>query len=180
MYTNDIKPLSINTKTNATSKGVFGAAFQYTEEPSLRKASTIDQTTAQHYGTTNGSSSRRRAQSTSMNGQSSTAAPAGMYVRALYDYEADDRTSLSFRQGDTIQVINQLASGWWDGIINGVRGWFPSNYCVVVAGPDDTNARGAHQHTNGGDASGESGTEGTSLVCARSSYFRSHRAMAPL
>lgn len=94
-----------------------------------------------------------------MNGQPSTAAPAGMYVRALYDYEADDRTSLSFRQGDTIQVITQLASGWWDGIINGVRGWFPSNYCVVVTGPDDTTARGVHQHTNGGDTSGESGTE---------------------
>ena len=124
----------------------------------MRKAATIDQVSAQHYGTTNGAS-RRRAQSTGMNGQPSTAAPTGMYVRALYDYEADDRTSLSFRQGDTIQVITQLASGWWDGIINGVRGWFPSNYCVVVTGPDDTAARTAHQHTNGGDVSGESGTE---------------------
>ena len=60
-----------------------------------------------------------------------------MYVRALYDYEADDRTSLSFHEGDIIQVITQLESGWWDGVINGVRGWFPSNYCQVVANPDD-------------------------------------------
>jgi son of sevenless-like protein len=60
-----------------------------------------------------------------------------MYVRALYDYEADDRTSLSFHEGDVIQVITQLESGWWDGVINGVRGWFPSNYCQVIAGPDD-------------------------------------------
>lgn len=59
-----------------------------------------------------------------------------MYVRALYDYDADDHTSLSFRQGDTIQVITQLASGWWDGIINGVRGWFPSNYCAIISEPD--------------------------------------------
>src|SRR4051812_35144569 len=44
-----------------------------------------------------------------------------MYVRALYDYEADDRTSLSFHEGDIIQVITQLESGWWDGVINGVR-----------------------------------------------------------
>lgn len=64
-------------------------------------------------------------------------APGGMYVRALYDYEADDRTSLSFRQGDIIQVITQLESGWWDGVINGVRGWFPSNYCAVVQRPSD-------------------------------------------
>ncbi|KAK4633434.1 Cell division control protein 25 [Fulvia fulva] len=58
-----------------------------------------------------------------------------LYVRALYDYDADDRTSLSFRSGDIIQVITQLESGWWDGVIHGVRGWFPSNYCAVVAPP---------------------------------------------
>ncbi|KAJ9637720.1 cell division cycle- protein [Coniosporium tulheliwenetii] len=68
-----------------------------------------------------------------MNGYTgAVVAPGGMYVRALYDYDADDRTSLSFRQGDIIQVITQLESGWWDGVINGIRGWFPSNYCDVV------------------------------------------------
>lgn len=73
-----------------------------------------------------------------MNGFSGTVAPpGGMYVRALYDYDADDRTSLSFRQGDIIQVITQLESGWWDGVINGVRGWFPSNYCAVVPRDED-------------------------------------------
>lgn len=73
-----------------------------------------------------------------MNGVAgSIALPGTMYVRALFDYEADDRTSLSFRQGDIIQVITQLDSGWWDGIINGLRGWFPSNYCEVVSHPTD-------------------------------------------
>jgi son of sevenless-like protein len=72
-----------------------------------------------------------------MNGYSGTITPGGMYVKALYDYDADDRTSLSFRQGDIIQVITQLESGWWDGVINGVRGWFPSNYCTVVQRPSE-------------------------------------------
>ncbi|KAI1340578.1 ras guanine nucleotide exchange factor domain-containing protein [Xylariaceae sp. FL0016] len=63
--------------------------------------------------------------------------PNNLYVRALYDYEADDRTSLSFHEGDVIQVITQLESGWWDGVINGVRGWFPSNYCQIISGPDE-------------------------------------------
>ncbi|KAI9687779.1 MAG: hypothetical protein M1822_001859 [Bathelium mastoideum] len=68
-----------------------------------------------------------------MNGYSGTVSPpGGLFVRALYDYETDDHTSLSFRQGDVIQVITQLESGWWDGVIHGVRGWFPSNYCTVV------------------------------------------------
>ncbi|KAI6361449.1 hypothetical protein MCOR25_006485 [Pyricularia grisea] len=70
--------------------------------------------------------------STLMNGIVGTAPPGAMYVRALYDYEADDRTSLSFHEGDVIQVITQLESGWWDGVINGVRGWFPSNYCEII------------------------------------------------
>lgn len=90
-----------------------------------------------------------------MNGQT---APTALYVRALYDYDADDRTSLSFRQGDTIQVITQLSSGWWDGIVNGVRGWFPSNYCVVVTGPEEATGRDA-PHSTGADALGDSGPD---------------------
>ena len=76
--------------------------------------------------------------------------PAQIYVRALYDYDADDRTSLSFRQGDLIQVITQLESGWWDGVIDGVRGWFPSNYCAMVAQPfeDDISHRFARGITS--------------------------------
>lgn len=89
-----------------------------------------------------------------MNGYSGTLAPpGGLYVRALYDYDADDRTSLSFRQGDIIQVITQLESGWWDGVINGVRGWFPSNYCAVVSPPKD-DVREAESSADEGDGSG--------------------------
>lgn len=78
----------------------------------------------------------RRRSPTLMSGLGS-APQAIVWVRALYDYEADDRTSLSFHEGDLIQVITQLESGWWDGVINGVRGWFPSNYCQVIASPDE-------------------------------------------
>ncbi|TGZ85670.1 ras GEF [Ascodesmis nigricans] len=58
--------------------------------------------------------------------------PSRLYVRALYNYSTDDPTSLSFNQGDVIQVLKQLDSGWWDGIVNNQRGWFPSNYCAVI------------------------------------------------
>jgi len=82
--------------------------------------------------------------SASMNGVG-TAPPGAMYVRALYNYEADDRTSLSFNEGDIIQVITQLESGWWDGVINGVRGWFPSNYCEIISSPDELPEPGEHE-----------------------------------
>ncbi|PKC68845.1 Src homology-3, partial [Rhizophagus irregularis] len=49
-------------------------------------------------------------------------------VRALYDFNSNDSSSLSFKRDDIIQVLTQLESGWWDGLCNGERGWFPSNY----------------------------------------------------
>jgi len=50
------------------------------------------------------------------------------HCEAKFDFEAQDDTQLSLKQGDIIQVISRLSSGWWDGICNGKRGWFPSNY----------------------------------------------------
>lgn len=93
-----------------------------------------------------------------MDGYSGTISPPGMYVRALYDYDADDRTSLSFLQGDIIQVLTQLESGWWDGVVHGVRGWFPSNYCVVVS---DSEAHRLDQHleVDGDEADIESASD---------------------
>ena len=81
--------------------------------------------------------------------------PVGeLHVRTLYDYEADDGTSLSFRQGDIIQVVTQLETGWWYGIMNigtdsVARGWFPSNYCTIIPSIYDQ--------------SGDSGTEGSDI-----------------
>jgi son of sevenless-like protein len=94
-----------------------------------------------------------------MNGYAGTTAPpGGMYVKALYDYDADDRTSLSFRQGEIIQVITQLESGWWDGVINNVRGWFPSNYCQLVNGPIE---EGDESDSRNGSSVGEGTDDGT-------------------
>ncbi|GAB7358165.1 hypothetical protein MBLNU230_g0319t2 [Neophaeotheca triangularis] len=94
-----------------------------------------------------------------MNGLAGSVAPLGqLYVRALYDYDADDQTSLSFRQGDVIQVITQLESGWWDGVIRGVRGWFPSNYCAVVNPPFDDGGSGRNMG-DGGDSELEDSEE---------------------
>ncbi|CAO3594389.1 unnamed protein product [Absidia cylindrospora] len=53
-------------------------------------------------------------------------------VRALYSFKSNDRSSLQFEQGDCIEVLNKLKSGWWDGWCNGFRGWFPSNYVQVI------------------------------------------------
>lgn len=59
-------------------------------------------------------------------------AQSTIYAQALWDYEDDDRTCLNFHKGDVIQIITQLESGWWDGVLHGIRGWFPSNYCKLI------------------------------------------------
>ncbi|KAI8453681.1 SH3 domain-containing protein, partial [Phakopsora pachyrhizi] len=52
------------------------------------------------------------------------------FVQALYPFNGASTASLSFRKGDIIEVLTQLSSGWWDGVIwrQRERGWFPSNY----------------------------------------------------
>ncbi|THH31171.1 hypothetical protein EUX98_g3005 [Antrodiella citrinella] len=55
------------------------------------------------------------------------------FCRALYDYQTRDASSLSFHKSDIIEVLTQLESGWWDGLLGDERGWFPSNYVVVIS-----------------------------------------------
>ena len=56
-----------------------------------------------------------------------------LFCRALYDYEAQDASALSFRRDDIIEVLTQQPSGWWDGLLGKERGWFPSNYVVIIS-----------------------------------------------
>ncbi|KAF9348190.1 hypothetical protein BGX34_002628 [Mortierella sp. NVP85] len=61
-------------------------------------------------------------------------------VRAMYDYDSEDATNLSFKKDDVIQVLAQLESGWWAGHCDGRQGWFPSNY-VHVLGDEDLDSQ---------------------------------------
>jgi son of sevenless-like protein len=56
-----------------------------------------------------------------------------LFCRALYDYEAQDPSALSFRTDDIIEVLTQQPSGWWDGLLGEERGWFPSNYVTIIS-----------------------------------------------
>ena len=164
MYTRrTVAPLTINTRSETEGKSpVFtAAAFRYTEEPvDSRRVSSINRPGSRQVAHERSPSGRQRPMQqivSTTNYQTTPISPPAMYVRALYDYEADDQTSLSFRQGDIIQVITQLESGWWDGIINGIRGWFPSNYCQVI--PSSGEREGGQASASGDEVSGESGTE---------------------
>ncbi|KAK3106444.1 hypothetical protein FSP39_020212 [Pinctada imbricata] len=49
-------------------------------------------------------------------------------VVAIYDYAAVKDDELTFSENALIYVTNKNDDGWWEGIMNGVTGLFPSNY----------------------------------------------------
>lgn len=53
----------------------------------------------------------------------------------MHDFSPDHRnaTCLAFHAGQVIHVLNRDPSGWWDGEVDGRRGWFPSNYVATTA-----------------------------------------------
>ena len=51
----------------------------------------------------------------------------------MYDYAGENAEDLAFREGDTITVLDQSdPSGWWQGELNGVTGFFPSNFVELI------------------------------------------------
>ncbi|XP_016416658.1 drebrin-like protein A isoform X3 [Sinocyclocheilus rhinocerous] len=54
-------------------------------------------------------------------------------VRALYDYQAEDDTELSFEPGDIISDVETVDKAWWRGSSkDGRQGLFPANYVETI------------------------------------------------
>lgn len=70
----------------------------------------------------------------SSSGESDPGSPG--YVLAMHDFAPQHQnvTCLGFRAGEVIHVLNRDPSGWWDGELDGRRGWFPSNYVTSEVG----------------------------------------------
>ncbi|KIW33201.1 uncharacterized protein PV07_00071 [Cladophialophora immunda] len=149
---------STSQGASAKSGSVLAAAFQYTEPSRPSHSASRSRSSSVHQAGMSGLSPRRRAQQAAMNSYVASTDlpphPPPIFVRALYNYEADDHTSLSFRQGDIIQVLTQLESGWWDGVINDVRGWFPSNYTAEITNLDELSEAGLAGHDESETGSG--------------------------
>jgi len=56
------------------------------------------------------------------------AAPARPKATAAFDYNAQSPDELSFSAGDQITILKKDDSGWWEGELNGQKGWIPANY----------------------------------------------------
>ncbi|GAB6026277.1 Rho guanine nucleotide exchange factor 7, variant 2 [Chamberlinius hualienensis] len=49
-------------------------------------------------------------------------------VKALYEFRGANNDELNFDKGDIITITQMPEGGWWEGTLNGITGWFPSNY----------------------------------------------------
>ena len=92
--------------------------------------------------------------------RNTSAAQQPLIVRALYDYHSTDPTNLSFQEGTLIRVLTQLQSGWWDGCIDGERGWFPCNFVTEVTPETLAMEEDGFLDVDGSDDSSEGDEEG--------------------
>jgi hypothetical protein len=53
-----------------------------------------------------------------------------------YNYKSQQPDELSLVKGAKIRVLEKSDDGWWKGELDGVIGWFPSNYVVEQTADD--------------------------------------------
>ena len=53
-------------------------------------------------------------------------------AEALYDFEAENNSELSFQEGEIIKLISQVDENWYEGSLRSQTGYFPINYVKVL------------------------------------------------
>ncbi|XP_074083080.1 GRB2-related adapter protein 2 isoform X2 [Macrotis lagotis] len=54
------------------------------------------------------------------------------WVRALYDFEAEEEDELGFSTGDVVEVLDSSNTSWWTGRLHNRLGLFPANYVAPL------------------------------------------------
>ena len=53
-------------------------------------------------------------------------------VIVIYNYKAQEDDELTLRVNDIIKDVTVGEGGWWTGVLNGKRGFFPDNFVQVT------------------------------------------------
>ena len=53
-------------------------------------------------------------------------------AKCVFDYEAENDDELTLAEGDIVNITSQEDEGWWEGELNGKKGWFPSNFVEEI------------------------------------------------
>ncbi|UXI17623.1 hypothetical protein NH340_JMT03566 [Sarcoptes scabiei] len=54
------------------------------------------------------------------------------HVRVLHDFRGSNNDELCIKKNEIITLCQTPSGGWWEGTLNGLTGWFPSNYVSPV------------------------------------------------
>uniref|UniRef100_A0A8C2U7T8 SH3 domain containing kinase binding protein 1 n=1 Tax=Coturnix japonica TaxID=93934 RepID=A0A8C2U7T8_COTJA len=57
--------------------------------------------------------------------------------QVAFSYLPQNEDELELKVGDIIEVVGEVEEGWWEGILNGKTGMFPSNFIKELSDSDD-------------------------------------------
>ncbi|XP_044194838.1 SH3 domain-containing kinase-binding protein 1 isoform X5 [Thunnus albacares] len=58
--------------------------------------------------------------------------------KAAFSYVPQHEDELELKIGDIIEIISEVEEGWWEGLLNGKTGMFPSNFTKEILLESDT------------------------------------------
>ncbi|XP_067434581.1 SH3 domain-containing kinase-binding protein 1 isoform X4 [Thunnus thynnus] len=58
--------------------------------------------------------------------------------KAAFSYVPQHEDELELKIGDIIEIISEVEEGWWEGLLNGKTGMFPSNFTKEIQLESDT------------------------------------------
>lgn len=58
--------------------------------------------------------------------------------KAAFSYVPQHEDELELKIGDVIEIIAEVEEGWWEGLLNGKTGMFPSNFTKVIQTDSET------------------------------------------
>ncbi|XP_026530716.1 SH3 domain-containing kinase-binding protein 1 isoform X5 [Notechis scutatus] len=58
--------------------------------------------------------------------------------QVAFSYMPQNEDELELKVGDIIEVVGEVEEGWWEGVLNGKTGMFPSNFIKELSDSDDT------------------------------------------
>uniref|UniRef100_A0A667ZCD7 Osteoclast-stimulating factor 1 n=1 Tax=Myripristis murdjan TaxID=586833 RepID=A0A667ZCD7_9TELE len=64
--------------------------------------------------------------------------------QVMFDYKAQTDDELALKKGDIVMIISKETEdeGWWEGELNGRRGFFPDNFVMVIPPVDNLQVSG--------------------------------------
>ncbi|KAM8847605.1 SH3 domain-containing protein 21 isoform 1-T1 [Synchiropus picturatus] len=69
------------------------------------------------------------------------------YCQVMFDYEAKAEDELGLKAGEVVMLLRKETEdeGWWEGELNGRRGFFPDNFVMVIPPVDSLKSGSTNQ-----------------------------------